>query len=192
MKATSVATPGRLTFSINVTLDGCCDHRAVAVDADEELHQDVTDLMAASEGLLFGRVTYELMESYWPPVAKQGSGPKATLDFARKLDAMPKYVLSKTRQKFDWNNTFLMDGDLASVVATLKDKHPVGLLVGGTRLATSLAQLGLIDEFRFVIHPVVAGHGPRIFEGLEPAARLRLVDSKRFKSGVTVLRYHPR
>jgi dihydrofolate reductase len=180
---------GRLILEMNVTLDGCCDHREVV--ADEELHRYATALMDATDGVLFGRVTYELMESAWPEVARKGEGPKSVVEFARKLDAKRKYVVSSTRGSFDWSNTFLVKGELAQAVAKLKEGHPRGLLLGGPRLAASLERLGLIDEYCILIQPILAGHGPTLFQGLERPARLKLIDLTRFASGVMALRYRP-
>jgi dihydrofolate reductase len=180
---------GRLLFSINVTLDGCYDHREVI--ADDELHRyrDANALFDASDGILFGRVTYELMEKSWRPVARQGKGPKSMVAFARKLEAKPKYVVTTTRTDFDWNNTFLLKGDISEAVSKLKERNPRGLLLGGGRLASTLARLGLIDEYRFLVHPIIAGHGPTLFSDIGHPPRLKLIDERRFKSGVMALHY---
>jgi dihydrofolate reductase len=178
---------GLLTFALNVTLDGCCDHREVI--ADDELLRYYTRLMDSAGAMLFGRVVYELMEGYWPAVARAAKAPRADRDWARKLDAKPKYVVSTTRRDFSWSNTHRIEGDLAQAVKTLKKRTPRGLLVGSPTLSAALEGLGLIDEYRFVIHPIVAGHGPTLFAGLRRSRRLRLVDSQRFKSGAVALRY---
>src|ERR1051325_5578781 len=115
---------GLLTFALNVTLDGCCDHRAAI--ADDELHDYFTELMDAAGAMLWGRVTYELMESAWPAIARDGSAPRAMLEWARKLEAKPKYVVSASRRDFSWNNTFLLAGDLGEAVTRLKDETPRG------------------------------------------------------------------
>lgn len=180
---------GRLTFEMNVTLDGCCDHTQVI--ADDELHQYATDLMDAADGLLFGRVTYQLMESAWPAVASSGTGPQAMVDYARKLDRKPKYVVSRTLDQVPWQNSFLLKGPLADEVRKLKDAEGKNLLVGGLGLASALAGLGLIDEYHLLVQPIVAGHGPRLFDGIHERLNLQLVDTRRFGSGVVVLRYTP-
>jgi dihydrofolate reductase len=178
---------GLLTFAINVTLDGCCDHRAAI--ADEELHDYFTQLMDAAGAMLWGRVTYELMENAWPAVARDENAPRATREWALKLEAKPKYVVSASRRDFPWNNTFRLEGDLREAVTQLKEKTPQGVLVGSLTLSAALERLGLIDEYRLVLHPVIAGHGPTLFQGLEPSRRLELVSTKPLKSGQLALHY---
>ena len=178
---------GLLTFGLNVTLDGCCDHR-VGI-ADDELHDYFTQLMDEAGAMLWGRATYELMESAWPAVARDEKAPRAMREWARKLEAKPKYVVSATRRDFPWNNTFRLEGDLREAVTQLKKKTPRGLLVGSPTLSAALERLGLIDEYRLVVHPVLAGHGPTLFQGLERSRRLELVSTKRLKSGQMALHY---
>jgi dihydrofolate reductase len=178
---------GLLTFALNVTLDGCCDHRAGI--ADDELHDYFTQLMDAAGAMLWGRVTYELMESAWPAVARDENAPRAMREWARKLEAKPKYVVSASRRDFPWNNTVRLEGDLREAVTQLKKKTPQGVLVGSHKLSSALERLGLIDEYRLVIHPVLAGHGPTLFQGLEPSRRLELVSTNRLKSGQVAMHY---
>jgi dihydrofolate reductase len=178
---------GLLTFGMNVTLDGCCDHRGVA--PDDEVFRFWTRLMDSAGGMLWGRVTYELMESYWPAVARDPKATRADRTWARKLDAKPKYVVSTTRREFPWSNSFRVEGDLRKAVAALKRRVPRGLLLGGRNLSAELQRLDLIDEYLFVVHPIIAGHGPTLFAGLPPSSRLKFVEAKRFKSGVMALRY---
>jgi len=178
---------GLLTFALNVTLDGCCDHREGI--ADDELHGYFTQLMDAAGAMLWGRVTYELMESAWPAVARDENAPRATREWARKLEAKPKYVVSASRRDFPWNNTFRLEGDLREAVTQLKEKTPQGVLVGSHKLSSALERLGLIDEYRLVVHPVIAGHGPTLFQGLEPSRRLELVSMNRLKSGQVAMHY---
>ena len=178
---------GLLTFAINVTLDGCYDHRVGL--ADDELHRYFTELMDEAGAMLFGRVNYELMESAWPAVARDETAPRASREWARKLEAKPKYVVSASRRDFPWNNTFRVEGDLHEAVKQLKEKTPRGLLVGGPMLSAALERLGLIDEYRLVVHPILAGHGPTLFHGLEFSRRLELVSTKRLKSGVMAMHY---
>jgi dihydrofolate reductase len=182
-----ISAMGLLTFALNVTLDGCCDHRAAI--ADDELHDYFTQLMDAAGAMLWGRVTYELMESAWPAVARDENAPRATREWARKLEAKPKYVVSASRRDFPWNNTFRLEGDLRDAVMQLKEKTPQGVLVGSHTLASALERLGLIDEYRLVVHPVIAGHGPTLFQGLEPSRRLELVSTNRLKSGQVAMHY---
>ena len=178
---------GLLTFGLNVTLDGCCDHR-VGI-ADDELLDYFTELMDAAGAMLWGRITYELMESAWPAVARDENAPRATREWARKLEAKPKYVVSSSRRDFPWNNTFRVEGDLHEAVRQLKEKTPQGVLVGSPMLSAALERLGLIDEYRIVVHPVLAGHGPTLFQGLERKRVLDLVSTKQFKSGVMAMHY---
>jgi dihydrofolate reductase len=175
---------GLLTFGLNVTLDGCCDHREMI--ADDELHDYFTQALGEGGAMLYGRTTYEMMEGYWPKVARDEKAPRAERDFARKLDAIPKYVASTTRRDFPWSNSFHVEGDLPDAVRKLKEKTPRGLLVGSPMLSAALEQHGLIDEYRIVVHPVLAGHGPTLFQGLEHARRLDVLSTKPLKSGVMV------
>ena len=182
-----------LRYSINVTLDGCCDHRAIP--ADEDLHRHATENLARADALLFGRVTYEMMEEAWRPVAQTGVRPdwmEAWMEpFARTIHAAKKYVVSSTLDRVDWNAE-LVRGDLGQAVQQLKQGSGKGLFVGGVRLPLALAELGLIDEYEFVVHPRVAGHGPTLFAGLSKHLDLRLVSRLEFGSGVVAMRYEPR
>ncbi len=178
---------GLLTFSLNVTLDGCCDHRAAI--ADDEMLDYFTGLMDGAGAMLFGRTTYEMMEEAWPAVARDEKAPRAMGEWARKLEAKTKYVVSASRKDFPWNNTHRVEGELQQAVGQLKEKTPGGILVGSPMLSTALEQLGLIDEYRVVIHPVFAGHGPTLFQGLQPSRRLELLSTHRLKSGVMAMHY---
>jgi dihydrofolate reductase len=178
---------GLLTFALNVTLDGCCDHREGI--ADDELHDYFTQLMDSCGAMLFGRTTYELMEDAWPAVARDENAPRAMGEWARKLEAKPKYVVSASRREFPWNNTIRVEGELQQAVKQLKEKTPQGVLVGSPMLSAALEKMGLIDEYRIVVHPVLAGHGPTLFQGLEHSRRLALVSTKRLKSGVMAMHY---
>lgn len=177
---------GLLTFGINVTLDGCCDHTAGV--PDDEVFRYWTRLMDSSGGMLWGRTVYEMMESYWPMVARDPKAPRLQRDWARKLDAKAKHVVSTTRRDFTWSNTHLVEGELAAAVKALKKRTPRGLLAGSPKLSKELHRLGLIDEYLFMLHPVVAGRGPTLAVDWR-ASRLKFVDAKRFKSGVLALRY---
>ncbi|HTP27656.1 MAG TPA: dihydrofolate reductase family protein [Anaeromyxobacteraceae bacterium] len=182
---------GLLTFALNVTLDGCCDHREGVVD-DALLRYYYTRLMDEAGGMLFGRVTYEIMEGAWPAVARDPKARPAFRAWARKLEAKPKHVVSTTRRDFPWSNTFRVDGNLREAIAVLKRRTPRGLLVGSPTLSAALEQMGLIDEYRLAVHPVFAGHGPTLFSGLSLSSRMRLLDARRFKSGVMALHYRRR
>jgi dihydrofolate reductase len=178
---------GLLTFALNVTLDGCNDHREAI--ADDDLLDYFTELMDTSGAMLYGRTTYELMESAWPQVARDEKASRAMREWARKLEDKPKYVVSSTRHDFAWNNTTRVVGDLSDAVAELKEKTPRGVLVGSPMLSAALERMGLIDEYRIVIHPILAGHGPTLFQGLERSRHLELVTLSRLKSGVITTHY---
>ena len=181
---------GLLTFALNVTLDGCVDHRAMV--ADDEMHRWWTGLMDASAAMLFGRRTYELMEDAWPQVARDPDASAADREWAAKLEAKPKYVVSTTRRAFTWTNTHHLDGDLAQSVQELKEATPGGVLVGSPQLSGALERLGLVDEYRFVVHPVLTGHGPYLFPGLQASLRLDLVAATPLHSGIVALHYRRR
>ncbi|HEV8609466.1 MAG TPA: dihydrofolate reductase family protein [Thermoanaerobaculia bacterium] len=182
---------GKLTLVMNVSLDGCCDHTQVI--ADDELHEHATQVLRRASGALFGRVTYELMRDAWPSVARTGSGPPAMVAFARELDGKPKFVVSRDTTITGWNTSVVPPGDLGDQIRALKERIGGDLIMGGSaRLAGSLARMNLIDEYRLLVQPIVAGRGPRLFEGLEEPIRLELFDSKVFASGVTLLRYRRR
>ena len=178
-----------LRYSINVTLDGCCDHRAGVTD--EELHRYWAENLAQADALLFGRVTYEMMEEAWRLSTRTVAMPDWTEPFARTIDAAKKYVVSSTLNQVDWNAE-LIRGDLGKAVQQLKRESGKGLFVGGVKLPLALAELGLIDEYEFVVHPRLAGHGPTLFAGLSKRVDLRLVGRVEFASGAVAMRYEPR
>ncbi len=181
-----------LRYSINVTLDGCGDHRAAL--ADEDLHRHAAENLERADALLFGRVTYEMMEAAWRPPAT-GAKPEWMADwmvpFARTIDGAKKYVVSSTLGSVDWNAE-LVRGDLRKAVQQLKRESGKGLLVGGVTLPLALAELGLIDEYEFVVQPRLAGHGPTLFAGLSKLIDLKLVSRLEFGSGAVAMRYEPR
>ena len=181
---------GLLTFALNVTLDGCCDHREMV--ANDEMLRYWTRVMDAAGAMLFGRRTYELMEGAWPQVARDPKATPSSRSWAKKLEAKPKYVDSTTRRDFPWSNTHHVTGDLTRAVKALKKATPRGLLVGSPKLSAALQRLDLVDEYRFVVHPVVAGHGLYLFSGLRPSLRRSLVGSKRLRSGIVALHYRRR
>jgi dihydrofolate reductase len=178
-----------LRYSINVTLDGCCDHRAVI--PDEELHRRAAETIARADALLFGRVTYEMMEAAWRGPAPAGARPDWMEPFARTIDAAKKYVVSSTLDRVDWNAE-LVRGDLAKAVQKLKREPGNGLFVGGVKLPLALAELGLIDEYELVVHPRLVGHGPTLFAGLSKPIDLKLVSRLEYGSGAVAMRYEPR
>lgn len=180
---------GLLTFSINVTLDGCVDHQEGVVD--DETHAYFTNLLDESGAMLWGRVTYEMMESFWPAVARgEEDAPAVMREWAVKLDAKPKYVVSSTRTDYSWQNSHHLSGDLREGVQQLKDSTPAGVLVGSGKLATELDRLGLVDEYKFLVHPLIAGHGPTMYEtGLPGTRQLELVSAQPMSNGVLAVHY---
>ncbi|QSB05181.1 dihydrofolate reductase family protein [Natronoglycomyces albus] len=178
----------QLRYSINVTLDGCCHHEAIV--PDEELHARAAESIGRADALLFGRVTYEMMESAWRPSAQAVARPEWMEPFAQTIDAAKKYVVSSTLENVDWNAE-LVRGDLGAAVRELKEQPGKGLFVGGVQLPLALAQLGLIDEYEFVIHPKIVGHGPTLFAGLSKSVDLKLVSRLEYGSGAVAMRYEP-
>jgi len=177
-----------LRHSINVTLDGCCDHREGI--ADEELHRHAVANLERADAILFGRVTYEMMEAAWRQPARPGVMPEWMMPFARTMDQAKKYVVSRTLDRVDWNAE-LVRGDLEKAVRRLKEQPGNGLFVAGLQLAQALTNLRLIDEYELVVHPVMVGHGPTLFAGLTERLKLKLVGRHEFRSGAVVLRYQP-
>lgn len=182
-----------LRYAINITLDGCCDHREGS--SDEEQHRYWAEKLAQADALLFGRVTYAMMEEAWRLPGKTGEKPEWMaewmLPFARTIDAAKKYVVSTTLEQVDWNAE-LLRGDLGKAVERLKQEPGHGLFVGGVTLPLALAELGLIDEYEFVVQPRLAGHGPTLFAGLPKGIDLKLVGRREFGSGAVALRYEVR
>jgi len=170
-------------------LDGCCDHRAMI--ADEDLHRHAVENIDRADALLFGRVTYEMMEAAWRGPARAGVRPDWMEPFARTIDAAKKYVVSSTLDRVDWNAE-LVRGDLGKAVRQLKRESGKGLFTGGVKLPLALAELGLIDEYEFVVQPRLAGHGPTLFAGLSKRVDLKLVSRLEFGSGAVAMRYEPR
>lgn len=180
-----------LRYCINITLDGCCDHQAG--QASEALHRYHAESLARADALLFGRVTYEMMEAAWR--WRSGARPGWMADwmepFSRTIDAAKKYVVSSTLDRVDWNAEFVR-GDLGQAVQKLKREPGKELLVGGVTLPLALAELGLIDEYEFVVQPRLAGHGPTLFAGLSKYVDLRLVSHLELDSGMVAMRYEAR
>ena len=158
------------------------------------MHRHAAENLAQADALLFGRVTYEMMEAAWRSPAQTGVRPDwmpLEEPFARTIDAAKKYVVSSTLERVDWNAE-LVRGDLGKAVQQLKRESGKGLLVGGVKLPLALAELGLIDEYEFVVHPRLAGHGPTLFAGLSKRLDLKLVSRLEFGSGAVAMRYEPR
>lgn len=178
-----------LRYSINLTLDGCYDHQAMV--PDEELHRHAAETLSGADALLFGRITYGLMEAGWRKPGAPGTRPAWTEPFARTINAARKYVVSSTLTELDWNSE-LLRGDLKSAVEHLKGQPGNGLYTGGVALPRTLAELGLIDEYEFIVHPRIVGHGPALFAGLKNLVDLTLIGRHEFRSGAVALRYVPR
>ena len=178
-----------LRYSINVTLDGCCDHRAMP--ADEELHRHAVDNLNQADALLFGRVTYEMMESAFRPSAATGARPDWTEPFARR-STRQRSTSCRAPCSRAIGNAELVRGDLGEAVQQLKRESGKGLFVGGVKLPLALTELGLIDDYEFVVHPRLAGHGPTLFAGLSKHVDLKLVSRLEFGSGAVAMRYEPR
>jgi dihydrofolate reductase len=176
-------------FAINLTLDGCCDHTKQFVD--EEQLEYFTHLTQEADLQIFGRKTYELMVPYWPEVLKSQSETKADIEFARAFDSISKIVFSRSLDSVEDKNTRIVRTDLRGEILKLKQEQGKNILVGGVDIPSQLIELGLVDEFRFVIGPVIAGEGRRLFDGvnLPEKLQLKLVESKIFKSGCIALRY---
>jgi len=159
------------------------------------LHRHAAENIAQADALLFGRVTYEMMAAAWRPLAETGVRPDWMADwmepFARTIDAAKKYIVSSTLDRVDWNAE-LVRGDLGKAVQQLKRESGKGLLTGGVKLPLALAELGLIDEYEFVVQPRLAGHGPTLFAGLSKCVDLKLVSRLEFGSGAMAMRYEPR
>lgn len=180
---------GQLIFSTNVSLDGCVDHQEGI--ADDETHAFFIHLMDGCGAMLWGRVTYEMMESCWPAVARgEMEAPPIIREWAVKLDAKPKYVVSSTRNDFPWTNSCHIAGDLRTGVQNLKDATPAGVLLGSGKLAAELDRLDLIDEYMFLVQPRVVGHGPTLYgSGLPNTRHLELISAKPLSNGVVAMRY---
>src|SRR5215831_277937 len=176
-------------FAINITLDGCCDHTRQI--ADDESHEYFTQLLREVDLLVFGRKTYELMVPFWPEVAKNQSMNKASNEFARTFDSINRVVFSRSLDSVEDKHTRIVRTDLRDEILRLKQERGKSILVGGVSVASQLMELGLVDEYRFVVGPIVAGEGTRLLEGvsLQERLQLKLVESKIFKSGCVALRY---
>jgi dihydrofolate reductase len=159
--------------------------------ADEDLHRHAAEKLEQADALLFGRVAYEMMEAAWRPPERTGARPDWMEPFGRTIDAAKKYVVSSTLDRVDWNAE-LVRGDLGKAVQQLKREAGKGLLVGGVKLPLALAELGLIDEYEFVVQPRLAGRGPTLFAGLSKRIDLRLLSRLEFGSGAVAMRYEPK
>lgn len=175
-----------VVFAINITVDGCSGHESVI--ADDELHEYYTGLLQDSDVEIFGRNTYHLMYPYWHDIAMNQSESKAINEFARAFDSIPKIVFSTTLKSVEWNNSTLLSSNLQEEIVKLKQLPGKNISIGGLNIASQLAQADLIDEYRFLIQPIVAGKGPRLFESGKNLT-LELIGSKTFRSGIVELHY---
>ena len=176
-------------FGINTTLDGCVDHTKQI--ADDETHEYFTDVLREADLLVYGRITYQLMVPFWPEVAKTQSMTKASNEFAVKFDSIKKIVFSRTLDSAEDKNTSIVRTNLRDEILKWKQEEGKSILVGGVGIPLQLIELGLVDEYRFVVGPILVGEGRRLLEGVSLPERLqlKLVDSKNFKSGCVALRY---
>ena len=179
----------KVVFAINMTADGYCSHTDGI--ADEELHRYFTRLLCSANLILSGRITYQLMVPYWPDLARTQSDTQATNEFARVFDSLNKVVFSTTLTHVEGNNTRIVRAHVAEEVLALKQQPGKDICVGSLSVASQLSELSLIDEYQFVVHPVVAGRGPRLFETvmLQNTIRLDFIGSKTLQSGVIALQY---
>ncbi len=179
----------KLIFAINITLDGCCDHTKVI--GGDTILEYYTQLLREVDLQVFGRKTYQLMVPYWPEVAKNPLETKASIEFARTFDSINKIVFSRSLDSAEERNTRIVRGNLHDEILKLKQKRGKNILVGGVDIPSKLIELGLVDEYRFVIQPIVAGEGRRLLEGVSLPERLqiKLVDTKILESGCVALHY---
>lgn len=175
----------KLIGAINMTLDGFCDHKAMI--ADEELHQHYTELLSSAGTLLYGRITYQLMESYWPSLVKNPTGDKAMDEFAVIIDNIPKIVFSRTLKNVGWKSAKLADRALEEEVSDFRKQEGKDILVGSPGLVAALTQLNLIDEYQLCIHPVILGNGLPLFKNIDERKILKLINTKTFSSGAITL-----
>ncbi len=174
---------------MNVTLDGFCDHTAMI--ADDEIHQHYNELLSDADTILWGRITYQLMESYWPSVVNNPTGNKPMDEFAVLVDNISKIVFSRTLKKVDWKNTILKKEIIKEEILDLKHQEGKNILVGSPGLIVSLSQLGLIDEYQLGIQPIILGSGLALFNHITERINLKLLNTKTFACGAVMLYYEP-
>jgi dihydrofolate reductase len=177
----------KVIAAINMTLDASCDHTAMI--ADEELHQHYTDVLQNAGIILYGRITYHLMESYWPTLVKNPGGNKAMDEFAVAIDNIPKIVFSHTLKNVQWESAKLATQDIEEEVIELKQQPGKDILVGSPTLIASLMKRNLIDEYQLCIHPVIAGRGLPLFKDINHRTLLKLIKTKTFSAGQIILYY---
>ena len=179
----------KLIAAINMTVDGFCDHTAST--PDDEILQHYNELLSNADTLLFGRITYQLMESYWPTIVKNPTGNKPTDEFAVLIDNISKIVFSHTLKNVDWKNVKLAKGGIKEEVLELKQQAGKNILAGSPSLIVSLSQLGLIDEYQLCVQPIILGNGLRLFKNINDRINLKLIKTKIFGSGALILYYEP-
>src|SRR4030095_390718 len=179
----------KIIMGINVTPDGFCDHRAGI--ADNELHKYYSDILKNADTIIFGRKTFQLMEAYWPDAAKNNTGTKEEIEFAKLIDDIHKIVFTKAGINTAWKNTTILRDLKYEEILKLKQAPGKNILIGSPSIISQMAGLGLTDEYYFVVHPIIAGNGKRFFEthSLEEHVNLKLNDTKIFKSGAIALHY---
>ncbi len=179
----------KLIAAINITIDGFCDHTAAI--ADDELHQHYNELLKNASDILFGRITFQLMESSWPPIFLNPTGNKPTDEFATIIENISKIVFSNTLKTVDWNNTKLETGNLEEVIMKLKQQKGKNILVGSRSLIVALMKLNLIDEYHLCVQPIILGNGLKLFQNMNERIDFKLLATKSFGSGAIVLYYEP-
>lgn len=180
----------KLIAALNVTIDGFADHTAGI--ADDELHEHYSELLGKAGALIYGRTTYQLMESYWPAVVRSPTGNKSTDDFAVLIDSIPKIVFSRTLKSVDWKNTTLKNEIVKAELQELKQQPGKDIFAGSPSMIVALTNLHLVDEYQLCIHPVILGKGLPLFKNINDKIILKLVDKKTFGSGAIVLTYEPK
>jgi dihydrofolate reductase len=178
----------KLIAAINMTLDGFCDHTAIT--PDEEIHQYYADLLSSADAILYGRITYQLME-YWRTVVKNPTGKKAIDEFAGRMDRIPKIVFSHTLKETGWESSRLANRGIEEEVSALRQQPGKDILIGSPGLIVTALNLHLIDECRFCVHPVIAGGGLPLFKKIGDKTILKLLKTKTFDSGAVMLYYEP-
>ncbi len=179
----------KVIAAINMTLDGFCDHTAGI--ADDELHQHYSELLSKAGTIIYGRITYQLMESYWPTVVKNPTGNKSVDEFSRVIQNIPKIVFSRTLGSVEWENAKLAKGSIKEEVLELRQQPGKCILVGSPSLIVALTKLKLIDEYQLCVHPVIIGSGLPLFKNINSTVILKFLKIKTFGSGATVLYYEP-
>jgi len=177
----------KLIAAMNMTLDGYCNHTAMI--ADEEIHQHYTELLSSADIVIYGRITYQLMESYWPSVVKNPTGKKPIDEFAVSIDNIEKIVYSRTLKYVDWKNSILKKEIIKEEILDLKKQSGKPILVGSPGLIVALAQLDLIDEYQLGVQPTILGSGLPLFKNIRERINLKLLKNKPFGCGAVVLYY---